>query len=131
MTRSPDRAEFILVHAYLDGELDPANALAIERRMAAEPALLAEYKRLEALQQLLRERFPHQAPSPELRARIEASVGIRPVRAQPSWRALAASIAVTRTSSASLRFRLRIWRTQLPPVIRPMATASCAGPKMR
>ena len=46
MTRSPDREDSILVHAYLDGELDPANTLAIERRMAAEPALLAEYRRL-------------------------------------------------------------------------------------
>src|SRR4051812_46949623 len=100
MTRLPDRAEFILVHAYLDGELDPANALAIERRMAAEPALLAEYKRLEALQRLLRERFPHQGPSPELRARIEAAVGIKPARAQPSWRALAASIAITAVVSS-------------------------------
>jgi anti-sigma factor RsiW len=95
MTRSPDREDSILVHAYLDGELDPANTLAIERRMAAEPALLAEYRRLQALQRLLRERFPQQGPSPELRARIEAAVGIKVARAQPSWRALAASIAVT------------------------------------
>ncbi len=95
MTRSPDREDSILVHAYLDGELDPANTLAIERRMAAEPALVAEYKRLEALQRLLRERFPHEGPSPELRARIEAAVGMKRARVQPSWRALAASIAVT------------------------------------
>jgi len=95
MTRSPDRADSILLHAYLDGELDPANALAIERRMAADPALLAEYRRLEALQRLLRERFPHEGPSPELRARLEAAVGMKRARAQPSWRALAASIAIT------------------------------------
>src|SRR5258708_38211899 len=95
MTRSPDREDSILVHAYLDGELDPANALAIEHRMAAEPALMAEYRRLDALQRLLRERFPHEGPSPELRARIEAAVGMKPARAQPSWRALAASIAIT------------------------------------
>jgi anti-sigma factor RsiW len=95
MTRSPDCEDSILLHAYLDGELDPANALAIERRMAVEPALAAEYKRLEALQRLLRERFPHEGPSAELRARIEAAVGIKRARVQPSWRALAASIAIT------------------------------------
>ena len=29
----------LLVHAYADGELDPANALAVERRIAQDPAL--------------------------------------------------------------------------------------------
>ena len=31
-----------LVHAYLDGELDTAATLALEQRMAEEPALAAE-----------------------------------------------------------------------------------------
>src|SRR5207253_4481420 len=84
----------LLVHAYLDGELDPANALAIEKRIAADPALAAECERVEALQQLLRERLPREAPPPGLRGRIEASVAMRRPRPQPSWRALAASIAV-------------------------------------
>jgi anti-sigma factor RsiW len=35
----------LLVHAYCDGELDPANALALERRMAADPRLAAERDR--------------------------------------------------------------------------------------
>lgn len=85
----------LLLHAYLDGELDPANALAIERRMALDPVLAAEYKRVEALQRLVRERLPHETPSSGLRAQIEASVGMKQPRAQPSWRALAASIVVT------------------------------------
>jgi len=85
----------LLVHAYFDGELDPANALAVEKRMAADPALAAEAERVEALQRLLRERLPREAPPLGLRGRIEASVAMRRPRAQPSWRALAASIAVT------------------------------------
>src|SRR6266540_7272634 len=85
----------LLVHAYLDGELDPANALAVEKRMAADPALAAECERVEALQQLLRERLPREAPPPGLRGRIEASVGRGRARPQPSWGALAASIAIT------------------------------------
>jgi anti-sigma factor RsiW len=107
MTHSRDREDSILVHAYLDGELDPANALAIERRMTTEPALLAEYRRLEALQLLLRERFPYQGPSPELRARIEAAVGIKPARVRPSWRALAASIAIAAMVSSGATWIVR------------------------
>src|ERR1700726_3077688 len=37
------------IHAYLDGELDSTNALAVERRMATDPALAAECERVEAL----------------------------------------------------------------------------------
>ncbi len=56
MTRSMFSDDpILLVNAYLDGELDPANALAIEQRMAADSALAAEYTRIGALQRLLRE----------------------------------------------------------------------------
>jgi len=105
MTRSmsPEDPK-LLVHAYLDGELDPANALAVEQRIAADPALAAECRRVEALQQLLRERLPRETPSPALRARIEAAVGMRRPRAQPSWRALAASIAVTAVLASGTTF---------------------------
>ncbi|HME30902.1 MAG TPA: anti-sigma factor [Pseudolabrys sp.] len=97
MTRSrPDDNSVLLVHAYLDGELDPANALGIEQQMSTEPALAAESERVKALQRLIHERLAHEEAPPGLRARIEASVGgLRRSRAQPSWRALAASIALT------------------------------------
>jgi anti-sigma factor RsiW len=84
-----------LVHAYADGELDPANALALETRMAIDPALAAEYERVDALQRLIRHRLLREAPPPGLRARIETSVGMRRPRVQVSWRAIAASIALT------------------------------------
>ena len=50
MTRSliPEDT-ILLVHAYLDGELDPTNALAIEQRIATDPTLAAECARVEAL----------------------------------------------------------------------------------
>jgi anti-sigma factor RsiW len=88
------------IHAYLDGELDPTNALAVERRMATDPALAAECERIEALQRLIRAHLPREAAPPGLRVRVEAAVGMRRPRtrlanAQFSWRALAASIAVT------------------------------------
>jgi anti-sigma factor RsiW len=89
----------LLVHAYLDGELDPINALAVEQRLANDPVLAAEYERVQALQRVIRERLPREAPPPDLRARIEAAVYPPQPRwqpsGQPSWRALAASILVT------------------------------------
>jgi anti-sigma factor RsiW len=91
-----DDNSVLLVHAYLDGELDAANALAIAQRMNAEPALAAESERITALKSLIQERLPRESAPPGLHARVEASVGgLRRPRAQPSWRALAASIAVT------------------------------------
>lgn len=88
------------VHAYLDGELDPVNALAVEERMSTDPALAAECVRVEALQRLMHEHLPRESPPPGLRLRIETVVGMqhprgRIARTQFSWRALAASIAVT------------------------------------
>ncbi len=83
------------VHAYVDGELDPANALGVEASMAIDPALAAERERIEAFRCLVREYLPPEAPPLGLRTRVEAAVGMRRPRTQPSWRALAASIAVT------------------------------------
>lgn len=98
MTHSkPDNNSVLLVNAYLDGELDPANALGITQQMDKEPALAAEAERIKALKQLIHERLPRETVPSGLRARIEASVGAsRPGRAHvSSWRALAASILVT------------------------------------
>ncbi|CDX23330.1 conserved hypothetical protein [Mesorhizobium sp. ORS 3324] len=39
----------LMIHALVDGELDAAAALAVERRIAADPALAAEHQRIVAL----------------------------------------------------------------------------------
>ena len=53
MTRpTSDDNSVLLVHAYLDGELDPANALGITQQMDTVPALAAEAERVKALQRL-------------------------------------------------------------------------------
>jgi anti-sigma factor RsiW len=97
-----DDNSVLLVHAYLDGELDAANALAIAQRMSTEPALAAEGERIKALQRLIHERLPREPAPPGLHARIEASIGgLRRPRAQPSWRALAASIVLTAMVASS------------------------------
>jgi len=65
MTHSTsDDNSVLLVHAYLDDELDPANALEIAQRMRADPALAAEGERVKALQQLIHERLPREAAPP-------------------------------------------------------------------
>jgi anti-sigma factor RsiW len=94
VTNSNDNtpSDLLLVHAYVDGELDPANALALERRMAANPALAAERARLEALRTALREKFPREAVPPGLRQRVERSVGMGGRQVGTSWRAMAASV---------------------------------------
>jgi anti-sigma factor RsiW len=84
-----------LLHAYLDGELDSANALALETRMAQEPRLAAEFARLEALKRAIRIALPREAPPPGLRAGVEAAVGLTRRRPEFSWRALAASVVLT------------------------------------
>jgi len=98
----------LLVHAYLDGELDPAHALEIERQIAADPALAAERARVEALRRAIADKLPREAPPPALARRIEAAVGLqaRPssrFSSRPSWRALAASVllAVFASSGAT------------------------------
>ena len=95
LSKSDDNS-VLLVHAYVDAQLDPANALGITQQMGIVPALAAEAERIKALQQLIHERLPREAAPPGLRARIETSIGgLRQDRARPSWRALAASIALT------------------------------------
>jgi anti-sigma factor RsiW len=95
-----DRAT-LLVHAYIDGELDPANALALEQRIAADPILAGERARVEALRRTLRERLPRELPPPGLQARIRKAVGIAAERARPTWRAMAASIALAVMASSA------------------------------
>jgi anti-sigma factor RsiW len=102
-----DDNSVLLVHAHLDGELDPANALEIARQMSTNPALAAEGRRVTALQKLIHERLPREVAPPGLRARIEASIGgQRRVRERPSWRALAASIALTAVVASSSTWQL-------------------------
>jgi anti-sigma factor RsiW len=84
----------LLVHAYLDGELDPANSLAVAQRIAADPALEAEVERIQALRQVVRERLPPEPMPSHLRARIEASIAPRRLHVPPTWRALAASVVL-------------------------------------
>ena len=90
---APDTAK-LLVHGYVDGELDPANALSIQERIAADPALAAEHDRTQALRAALREKLPPRILPPHVRARVATAVGLHRPRIRPSWQALAASVAL-------------------------------------
>ena len=88
----------LLVHAYVDGELDPAHALEMERQFASDPAQAAERDRVEALRRAIREQLPRESAPAGLARRIENSLGLRRedarIPSHPSWRALAASVVL-------------------------------------
>ena len=82
----------LLLDAYLDGELDVFNSLAVGQEISADPSLRAEFEQLAALSLAIREKLPQEpVPASALHA-IEAATGKTAVLTGPSWRALAASI---------------------------------------
>ncbi len=87
-------AQALLVHAYVDGELDAAAAIAVKERIDADPELEAEVGRVVALKQALRDKLHPETVAPAFRARIEALAPAQRPSAAPSWRALAASVAL-------------------------------------
>jgi anti-sigma factor RsiW len=107
---TPSDDQRLLVHAYLDGELDSSHALELEQRMAADPRLAAERDRILALRDVLREKLPRPAVPPGLRARVERAVGLRRASLQPSWRALAASVLVTAMLASGSTFLITAQR---------------------
>jgi len=74
MTAPTDRDPGLLIHAYVDGELDPAHALEFERQLAADPALAAQRDRIEALRRVIGERLSPPPLPLALARRVEASV---------------------------------------------------------
>src|SRR5271165_3083081 len=60
------------LNALLDGELDAAGSLALEREIAADPALAADYRRLGALRGSIARHVPREAAPQALVDRIAA-----------------------------------------------------------
>jgi anti-sigma factor RsiW len=100
MSENNDR--ILWLHAALDGELDAMSALELERAMRDDPALAAEYRRLEALRGAVSRHAPLERAPKALTDRVGALAAVRPAAAvaPPSqWTsarvlALAASVAV-------------------------------------
>jgi anti-sigma factor RsiW len=93
---SPDDRTLRL-NAALDGELDAANWLELEREMRADPALAAQYRLIASTREAVRRHVPREAAPRALADRIASLAGPAAVR-RPFWSgarvlALAASIA--------------------------------------
>jgi anti-sigma factor RsiW len=98
---APSDELLLLVHAYLDGELDPANSLAVARQIAADPVLAGEVERIEALRQAVREKLLPEPVPRQLRSRIEAAATHR------------SAAAPTRRSPHRCRLRSRLEQTRI------------------
>ena len=92
----------LLIHAAIDGELDAAGAIEIERLLSSDPALAAEYERLKSLRGLVATRLPREVAPQSLHARV-ASMARHSNHVVPNWfgrfasgsyRALAASLVL-------------------------------------
>jgi anti-sigma factor RsiW len=112
---TPETAR-VLLHAFIDGELDAASTIEMEAQIEASPALRQEWARLSALQmsvQTLATRF--NAP-PRLTNRVFAALPVTQPEEIPSgipswWRTLA--IGTTVTAMALLVWSLSsnfVWR---------------------
>jgi anti-sigma factor RsiW len=99
----------LLLHAYVDRELDAAADLVFERRMASDARLKTEYDRLEALRAVLALRVSKDVASDALRKRIARIASpVEPIRRfqerRFDWRAVAASAAVAACFASAATF---------------------------
>ncbi|ESX07456.1 anti-sigma factor, partial [Mesorhizobium sp. LSJC264A00] len=133
----------LMLHALIDGELDAAAAMAVERRIAADPKLAAEHARIVVLQGAVA-RLPKPQVSDEFSARIAAMAASSrvevlrpraPTQAKSArtwwsarnfgsfdWRAMAASIMI----SAVLASGATQWAMQ-PSVADSFAAGVASG----
>jgi anti-sigma factor RsiW len=109
MTASdPGESNDLLLHAYFDGELDAANALAVKARIDSDRRSATKLANVAALQTVLRARFPREPVPARLRARVNATIGVGRGLRRPTWTAMAASILVAMMlSSGSTWFALQ------------------------
>jgi anti-sigma factor RsiW len=82
MTDEPDD-RILRLNAALDGELDPLQALAFERELAADSVLAAEYRRLQSLRDAIRASAPREAAPRSLADRVAALAAAEPAAFRP------------------------------------------------
>ncbi|MCW6511801.1 anti-sigma factor family protein [Lichenifustis flavocetrariae] len=80
-----DQETFLLLSAYQDGELSPGEALAMERRLAAEPELRQRAERLRTLSGEVRNALATPPASDALRASVVQQIGFRRAAPHRSW----------------------------------------------
>ena len=97
----------LLVHAYLDDELDAARAASIQSEISKDPALKKDVDAIRALRDAVRKQFSPPPVPAHFRSRIDAAIGQPWYRFRPTWQALAASVvaAMILTGGAMLALR--------------------------
>jgi anti-sigma factor (TIGR02949 family) len=104
MNACPDKE--LLLHALADGELDAANAAALEAHVQACPGCAEALARLQTLRRLVRAAEVRRAAPEALRDRLEAQIAAPPEAAAPERRprrlAAAAPWALSAALAASL-----------------------------
>ena len=76
-----------LLHAYIDGELDPAKTLELEAHLAENPSARAACERLREMSAAIREKADYHAAPAWLEARVRAAIPSGPenVSVRPAW----------------------------------------------
>jgi len=76
-----------LLHAYIDGELDPVKSLELEAHLAENPSARAACERLREMSAAVRDKADYHAAPAWLEARVRAAIPTEPenVSAQPAW----------------------------------------------
>jgi anti-sigma factor RsiW len=121
----------LMIHALVDGELDAAAALSVERRIAADPELAAEYARVSALQGAMGKLAKPQVSNAFMQ-RI-ATIGTaepeqeRPILVQPGPRTTAQARARRARAGWSARgFGASDWRSMAAAIVVSAVLASGA-----
>jgi len=76
-----------LLHAYIDGELDPAKTLELEAHLAENPSVRAACERLREMSAAIRDKADYHAAPAWLEARVRAAIPSGPenVSARSAW----------------------------------------------
>jgi anti-sigma factor RsiW len=76
-----------LLHAYIDGELDPAKTLELEAHLAASPSLRAACGRLREMSEAVRLKADYHTAPAWLEERVRAAIPAEPKNApvRPTW----------------------------------------------
>jgi anti-sigma factor RsiW len=76
-----------LLHAYIDGELDPVKSLELEAHLAENPSVRAACERLREMSAAIRDKADYHAAPAWLEARVRAAIPSGPdnASARPAW----------------------------------------------
>jgi anti-sigma factor RsiW len=76
-----------LLHAYIDGELDPVKSLELEAHLAENPSARAACERLREMSAAIRDKADYHAAPAWLEARVRAAIPSGPenVSVRPAW----------------------------------------------